>query len=203
MVGDRDDPAYDELVTRCRISSTEPSRTPSRAPFSPPRCSPCSRWSRSCSADGRTASDARDRVATAARAVLVGVYLALGGASYAPAAVADPCAPRAERNPEGFEQVAEQIVLSALDGAACKLRVSREDMVLAFSNRASREQFAREHNISNGELESLVHTGLQRSIDDAQNAGALNATLAGVLRGVVGNLPIDELLNLLQRLRGL
>ena len=48
-----------------------------------------------------------------------------------------------------------------------------------------------------------MHTGLQRSIDDAQNAGALNATLAGVLRGVVGNLPIDELLNLLQRLRGL
>ncbi len=140
---------------------------------------------------------------TAAVLVLVGLYLALGGASYAPAKVADPCATRSWRGPQGFEAVAEQIVLSALDGAACQLHVSREDMVLALANSDSRQQFIREHNISNGELESLVHTGLQRSIDDAQNAGALNATLAGVLRGVVGNLPIDELLNLLQRLRGL
>jgi hypothetical protein len=76
-------------------------------------------------------------------------------------------------------------------------------MVLALANTDSREQFVREHNISNAELESLVRTGLKRSIDDAQKAGALNATLAGILRGVVGNLPIDELLDLLQRLRGL
>ena len=139
----------------------------------------------------------------AAALVLVGLYLALGGASYAPAKVADPCAARSWRNPQGFEAVAEQIVLSALDGAACQLHVSREDMVLALANTDSREQFVREHNISNGELESIVRTGLKRSIDDAQNAGALNPTLAGILRGVVGNLPIDELLDLLQQLRGL
>ena len=140
---------------------------------------------------------------TAAVLVLIGLYLALGGASYAPAKVADPCATRSWWSPQGFEAVAEQIVLSALDGAACQLHVSREDMVLALANPDSRQQFVREHNISNGELESLVRNGLKRSIDDAQNAGALNPTFAGILRGVVGNLPIDELLNLLQRLRGL
>jgi hypothetical protein len=138
----------------------------------------------------------------AAMLVLIGLYLALGGASYAPAKVADPCAPRSWRDPQGFEAVAEQIVLSALDGAACQLHVSREDMVLALANDDRREQFVREHHISNAKLESLVRNGLKRSIDDAQNAGALNPTLAGVLRGVVGNLPIDELLDLLQRLRG-
>jgi hypothetical protein len=126
----------------------------------------------------------------AAMLVLVGLYLALGGGDYAPAKVADPCVTRSWRSPQGFEAVAEQIVLSALDGAACQLHVSRE-------------QFVREHHISNARLESLVREGLERSIDDAQNAGSLNATLAGVLRGVVGNLPIDELLDLLQRLRGL
>ncbi len=75
---------------------------------------------------------------TAAVLVLVGLYLALGGASYAPAKVADPCAPRSWRSPQGFEAVAEQIVLSALDGAACQLHVSREDMVLALANPDSR-----------------------------------------------------------------
>jgi len=138
----------------------------------------------------------------AAALVLVGLYLALGGASYAPAKVADPCVQRSWRSPHGFEAVAEQIVLSAVDGAACQLHVSREDMVLALATHDRREQFVREHHITNAGLESLVRTGLKRSIDDAQNAGALNATLAGVLRGVVGNLPIDELLDLLRRLRG-
>ena len=56
-------------------------------------------------------------IAIGAAVALVGVYLALGGASYAPAAVADPCAPRPLGNAEGFERVAEQVVLSALDGA--------------------------------------------------------------------------------------
>ncbi|HKB20465.1 MAG TPA: hypothetical protein VKC65_05570 [Gaiellaceae bacterium] len=139
----------------------------------------------------------------AAGLVLVGLYLALGGASYAPAKVADPCVQRSWRGPKGFEAVAEQIVLSALDGAACQLHVSREDMVLALASQDRRDEFIRDHHITNAELESLVRNGLKRSIDDAQNAGALNPTLAGILRGVVGNLPIDELLDLLQRLRGL
>jgi hypothetical protein len=139
---------------------------------------------------------------TAAVLVLAGLYLGLGGASYAPAKVADPCATRSWRSPHGFEAVAEQIVLSAVDGAACQLHVSREDMVIALASRDSREEFVREHHITNAELESLVRNGLKRSVDDAENAGALNSTLAGILRGVVGNVPVDELLNLLQRLRG-
>jgi hypothetical protein len=139
---------------------------------------------------------------TAAVLVLIGVYLALGGASYAPAKVADPCATRGWRNPEGFQQVAEQIVLSAVDGAACDLHVSREDMVLALANRDSREQFAREHGISNQRLEELVRDGLLRAIDDAESADALNSTVADLMRGVVRRVPIDELLDLLDQFRG-
>jgi hypothetical protein len=140
--------------------------------------------------------------ATAAVLVLVGFYLALGGASYAPAKVADPCATRDWRNPQGFQQVAEQIVLSAVDGAACDLHVSREDMVLALANRDSRGRFTREHGISNQRLEQLVRDGLLRAIDDAESADALNPTIADLMRGVVRRVPIDELLDLLDRLRG-
>jgi hypothetical protein len=138
---------------------------------------------------------------TAAVALLVLAYLALGGASYAPAKVADPCAPRDWRSPRGFQEVVQQIVLSSLDGAACDLHVSREDMVLALANKDSREQFARAHGISNQKLEQLIHDGLVRSIDDAENAGALGSTTAGLLRGIVGNVPLDELFNLVERLR--
>ena len=138
--------------------------------------------------------------ATAAAAALVILYLALGGASYAPAKVADPCAARDWRDPQGFAEVAEQIVLSALDGAACELHVSREEMVLALANRDSRERFAREHGISNERLEQLVRVGLLRAIDDAEQADAIGSTIAGLLRGIVMRIPVDELLDLLEQL---
>jgi hypothetical protein len=131
---------------------------------------------------------------------LVGVYLALGGASYAPAAVADPCAPREGRDAEGFEQVAEQIVLSALDGAACELAVSREEIVLAFSSRASLERFAQEHGDSEEELESLVRAGLRRALDDAERANQLDPRLADLLRGLAARVPVAQLLDLLDQL---
>jgi hypothetical protein len=139
-------------------------------------------------------------VATGAAVALVGVYLALGGASYAPAAVADPCAPRELRRPKGFEQVAEQVVLSALDGAACELDVSREKVVLAFSTGSSLERFAQEHEISEQELESLVRTGLGRALDDAEREGLVNATLADLLRGLVARVRVAQLLDLLDQL---
>jgi hypothetical protein len=138
---------------------------------------------------------------TAAAAALVIVYLALGGASYTPAAVADPCAPRDWREPDGFQEVAEQIVLSALDGAACELHVSREEMVLAFASRASLERFAREHRLSDRDVEELVRSGLVRAVDDAERAGALNDLLADLLRGIVRRVPVDEILDLLERLQ--
>ena len=139
----------------------------------------------------------------AAVLILIGVYLAFGGASYAPAKVADPCAPRDWRNPQGFQAVAEQIVLSALDGAACGLHVSREEMVLALASNESRDRFAREHGISNQRLEQLTRLGLLRAIDDAERANAINSTVADLLRAVARRVPVDELLDLLEQLPAL
>jgi hypothetical protein len=139
---------------------------------------------------------------TAAAAALVVVYLALGGASYAPAKVADPCAPRDWRQPAGVQEVAQQIVLSGLDGAACELGVSREDIVLAFASRESLERFAREHDLSNTEVEELVRSSLVRGVDAAERAGALDATIADLLRGTIERIPVSGLLDLLDRLQG-
>jgi hypothetical protein len=140
--------------------------------------------------------------ATAASAVLVGAYLALGGASYAPAQPADPCTQREWRDPGGFQEVAEQIVLSALDSVACELDVSREAVVLALSSRESFERFAREQGVSDQELEELARSGLVRAIDEAEQADALNPTIADLLRGLARRIPITELLDLLDLLPG-
>ena len=140
--------------------------------------------------------------AVVASVALVAAYLALGGASYAPAKVADPCAPRDWRDPGGFEEVAEQIVLSALDGAACDLGVPREKVVLAFSSRESVERFAREQGIGIDELEDLARSGLVRAVDDAERADALDPTIADLLRGIARRIPIAELFDLTGLLPG-
>jgi uncharacterized protein (DUF2126 family) len=129
-------------------------------------------------------------------------YLALGGASYSPAAVADPCAAREVRDVDGFGEVAEQIVLSGLDGAACELGVSREAVVLAFASRDALERFAREHEISQDDLGDLVRSGLLRAADDAEQADRLDPRLGNLLRGLVRRVSIDRLLDLLELLPG-
>ena len=134
-----------------------------------------------------------------ASALLVAVYLALGGASYAPASVADPCAPHDWSQPRGVAEVGEQIVLSALDGAACRIGVSREDIVLAFEDQDSLEAFGRKHSVTEAELERLARTGLARAVTDAENAGALSPRLANLIRGVVDQIPPGLLVGLLDR----
>lgn len=130
-----------------------------------------------------------------------GAYIALGGGSYTTPAVADPCVTREWRNPDGVERVAEQIVLSALDGAACDLHVSREELVLALATDSSRVQFARQHGIDDGALERSVRLGLVRAVDDAENADALRGWQASILRAAASRVPVDELLDLVQRFR--
>lgn len=141
--------------------------------------------------------------AIVASLALVFTYLAAGGSSYEPAKVQDPCKPRPWRDPEGLQQIAEQFSLSALDGAACELGVSRETLARALATPASRERFTQRYGIEDAELARAIRAGLLRAIDDAERAGALNAVLAAPLRATVRQIPIDQAIELIQNARSL
>jgi hypothetical protein len=130
--------------------------------------------------------------AVAAVLALLGTYLALGGSGYEPTAVADPCEAREWRAPESIEESAEQFALSALDGAACELQVSRETLAGALATEESREQFAAEYGIDEARLEEAVQAGLVRAVDDAEEAGALPSLVAVPLRAFASSVPVDE-----------
>jgi hypothetical protein len=141
---------------------------------------------------------------SAALAVSVpGTYLALGGGSYSPSNVRNPCAERSWRDPGGFEAVAQQIALSALDGAACHFGVSRETLTIALATSSSRATFARQHHVDNGELENAVRRGLERSVSDAQRAGAIGGWRATALRVAAEHVPVEQMANLVDVLRSL
>jgi hypothetical protein len=138
-----------------------------------------------------------------AAVALIGIYLAAGGTSYAPAKTQDPCKHRPWRNPEGLDQIAEQFSLSALDGAACQLGVSRETLAQALATPEARERFSKRYGIDDAELAKAIRAGLLRAINDAENAGALNPLLAAPLRDTVRGIPLDQAIELIQNARSL
>jgi hypothetical protein len=140
--------------------------------------------------------------AVAASVVLIVVYVAAGGTDYKPASVADPCKPREWRTTNGFQGLADQVARSAADGAACRLGVSREELVTALASPGGRQQFIREHGLSQEEVDQAVRAGLDRAIDDARRAGAIGGIEEFLLRQAVKGLPVDFLLDRLLPERG-
>jgi len=123
-----------------------------------------------------------------ASVMLVVVSLALGGATYEPKPVADPCQPRPWRSPGNLDEVAQQLTLSTLDGAACELHVSRETVVLALGTPEGRSKFA-----NDPRLAEALRAGLLRAVDDAERAGAIPGIVGDGLRQAIESLPADQL----------
>jgi hypothetical protein len=141
--------------------------------------------------------------AIVASLALVVAYLAAGGSSYEPAKTQDPCKPRPWTEPEGLQEIAQQFSLSALDGAACELGVSRETLARALATPQSRERFTKRYGIDDAELARAIRAGLLRAIGDAERAGALNPLLAAPLRATVRQIPIDQAIELIKDARSL
>jgi hypothetical protein len=136
--------------------------------------------------------------AVVASLLLVGIYLAAGGASYEPLKSQDPCKPRAWRDPEGLQQIAEQFTLSALDGAACQLGVSREVLARALASDQARARFAKRYGIDDEKLAKAIRAGLIRAVDDAEEAGALNSFIAAPMRAGLEHIPLDQAIELVK-----
>ena len=138
-----------------------------------------------------------------ASAGVVGAYLARGGASYQPREVADPCVPR----PVGELRAAgggtlQRIGLSALDGAACRLRVTREELALALATDKGRKAFIARHRITDAGLEDAVRDGARRAIANERRLGSISSFEASLLDRAVGAVPVSTLLDALQSSRG-
>jgi hypothetical protein len=120
--------------------------------------------------------------AAATAALLVAVYVLLGGGGFGPRAVADPCAPRAR--PAGVERT-QRAALATLDGTACKLGVSREVLLRKLLGGE------RPDGVSQDQLVEAFGAGVDRARDErelsAVQAAALRVGLkTGGLLGIIG-----------------
>lgn len=133
----------------------------------------------------------------AAALLLTGSYLAAGGSSYEPAKTRDPCKHRPWRNPEGLQEILQQFTLSALDGTACRLGVSRETLARALATPKARERFMKRYGIGDAQFARAVRAGLLRAVDDGEEAGALSPLVAGPLRATLRSIPLDRAIELI------
>ncbi len=140
--------------------------------------------------------------AIVASLLLVGAYVAAGG-PVGPDAAADPCDPRPWTDPGNLEETAQQFALSAADGAACELGVSREELTRAIADDQTRMDFMAENDITDAELEEALRAGLNRAVDDAENAGALTPLAAAGVRLAIRVMPMSTMLGLLENADGI
>lgn len=130
---------------------------------------------------------------------LIGLELANGAADAGSLAVGDPCEVRAAFPGEGIDAVLQRIVLDGLDGAACELGTTREELVLSLSPSSSAEPIPWD----DATIERAVRAGLLAAIDDAEDRGSLNGLVAALLRQAAEHAPIQWLIDGGQGIAGL
>jgi hypothetical protein len=123
-----------------------------------------------------------------AAAILLAVELANGALDYGASTAADPCEPREPYPGDGFDATLQRIVLDGLDGAACELGTTREELVLSFDPALGEDvEWDRET------IEQAVRSGLLEAIDDAQEREGIGRIEALILREIVRRAPLDLL----------
>lgn len=137
-------------------------------------------------------------VAVAAAVLLVAGYAALGDGRSEPARTADPCDPRPFPKPQTNEELAERLTLLALDGAACQLGVTREEVALAVASDRKRARFAETHDLDDDQVESALRAGILRAIEDAERADAIDPTSAAALSTAARYLPLEGIVDSLR-----
>jgi len=133
-------------------------------------------------------------------AVVVVPYLALGGGRFEPTPVADPCETREQPDADGLGETIERIALSAVDGVACELGVSREELVLALRSEEALTAFSDDQGLDRDELEQAITDGLVRAVDQADEEGSLPPFVAPLVRRAAESVPPWLILETLERL---
>jgi hypothetical protein len=100
----------------------------------------------------------------AGAALLIALEFAAGGAVAGSLAVRDPCAARPAYPGHGLDAVLQRIVLDGLDGAACELGATREELVLSLAPRSKADIRWDDETIERG-----LRAGLLGAVDDASS----------------------------------
>jgi hypothetical protein len=110
----------------------------------------------------------------AAAAVLIVVELGLGALSFGQPRLADPCTAKPGPTSGGLNGVVQRLARSTLDGAACELHTSREELVLSFVPSAGTKRIRWDR----ATIDRALRAGLSRAGHEVAGNGILGGALA-------------------------
>ncbi len=113
----------------------------------------------------------------AVAAALIALELALGAVGFGGAKLADPCTSKPAFAGGGVDGAVQRIALSGLNGAACRLGTSREELVLSFSP-GSGEKIR----WTRATIDAAVRAGIDRAATDTAGGGVMGSVVAFLLR---------------------
>jgi hypothetical protein len=119
---------------------------------------------------------------------LVAAELGSGALSEPAPKIANPCKPRPGRT-GGIDTTIQRVVLDGLDGAACRLHTTREELVLSLGGGGLAPRHWDEHTI-----DVALRAGLLRSVNEAVRRGEIPGFLAPLIRTAIEKAPIEELI---------
>ncbi|MGA8255241.1 MAG: hypothetical protein WB767_01555 [Nocardioides sp.] len=139
----------------------------------------------------RSRAAAMIALALALVGAVLGVQLANGGGRFEPLQAADPCVQRTvSSQADGIEGLTERLVLLGVDGAACRLGVSREALTLQLAQTSSPDD-ATIAALRDGLLGAVTRMADDGSlpeasalVDEALDEADLNSILKTVIRAL-------------------
>jgi hypothetical protein len=125
----------------------------------------------------------------AAAVVLLVVELALGAIGFGEARLADPCTSEPAFQGGGIDGAVQRFALSGLDGGACELKTTREQLVLSFAPAPGTET-----RWDRATIDAALRAGLDRAATETAGNGVVGAALSALLRALVAR-PVEWLLD--------
>ena len=122
---------------------------------------------------------------------LIAIEFANGATDYGTLEREDPCTAQDDFSGSGLDATLQRIALSGLNGAACELGVTREELVLSFAPSVAPEEIEWDE----ATVERAVRNGMLRAVDDAEERDSLPGVAAFILREVIERAPIDWLIS--------
>jgi hypothetical protein len=121
--------------------------------------------------------------------MLLVVELALGALHFGDTKLADPCTSKPAFSGGGIDGAVQRFALEGLNGAACELGTTREELVLSFAPASGEKiRWTRET------IDDALRAGIDRAAHESAGGGITGSVVAFLLRELVAQ-PVEWFLD--------
>jgi hypothetical protein len=124
----------------------------------------------------------RIAVVLAAAVVLLIVEVSLGAFHFGQPKLADPCTSKPAFKGSGIDGEIQRFALSGLNGAACRLHTTREELVLSFVPAAGTKRVRWDRQT----IDRALKAGFQQAFADTEKRGVAGFIIGNILEVVLG-----------------